>query len=98
MKALISPNEIFTWSWISSWQEQVVNNVTIWEPIYSEILNCQRVAQVESDDKIFPVYHTLIWIDCPEDCVADEWYFKDNQVQPKPQDEPRPATPVEVLP
>jgi hypothetical protein len=98
MKALISTTEIFTWQWISSWQEQVVNNVTIWEPIYSEIFNCQRVAQVEPDDKTFPVYHTLIWVNCPDDCVADEWYFKDEQINPKPQSVPKPEIPVEVLP
>ena len=98
MKALICSNENFLWKWISSWQEQVVNNAIIWKPVYSEIANCQRVAQVEPDDKIFPVYHTLTWVDCPDNCVADEWYYKDEEFNPKPQSVPKPETPIEVLP
>jgi hypothetical protein len=88
MKALISTTEIFTWSWVSDW---VQNETTQeWDPVYSEIVDYQRVAQVESDDKIFEVYHTLFWFDCPDDCKADQWYYKDGQVQPKLQDVPKP--------
>jgi hypothetical protein len=87
MKALISPNEVFTWTWVTSWKQEAGK----WDPdTTNSIIDCQRVSQVEPDDKTFPVYHTLIWMDCPEDCVADEWYFKDNQILLKPQDVPRP--------
>ena len=50
-----------------------------------------RVAQVEPDDRVFPVYHTLFWVDCPDDLVADrKWYdpsdqqFKDFPPPPPP--------------
>ena len=86
MKALISPNEVFNYSYISSWNE--VGGV--WEPVRSEILNCQRVAQVEPDNQTFPVAEPLYWFDCPDNCQADAWYFKDGQVAVKPQDAPNP--------
>lgn len=89
MKALISPNEVFDYQYISSWNE--VNGV--WEPVYSEILACQRVAQVESDNKIFGVAEPLYWFDCPDNCQADSWYFKNGQVSIKPTDLPSPSTP-----
>jgi|688.fasta_scaffold1504587_2 hypothetical protein len=91
MKALISPNEIFNYSWISSWNQNPQTQK--WDPVYSEILNCQRVAQVEPDNQTFPVAEPLYWFNCPDNCQADAWYFKDNQVSVKPQDVPSPATP-----
>lgn len=94
MKALISPNEVFTLSWISSWQQQDAR----WVPVYSEILYCQRIAEVEPDNKIFEVAQPLHWVDCPENCAADRWYYKDGGCFIRPEDEPMPATPVEVLP
>ena len=83
MKALISPNEIFNHNWISDWYKDDQNK---WKPIYSNIQNLQRVAQVEPDNKTFPVAEPLFWIDCPDDCKADQWYYKDSQIQIKPQD------------
>ena len=80
MKALISPNESFTLSWVSSWNES--------EAVYSEILGCQRVAQVEPDNQAFPVAEPLFWLDCPDECQADAWYFKDGQVFVKPESVP----------
>jgi hypothetical protein len=82
MKALISPNENFNIEWISSWNSGV--------PVYSEIQNCQRVAEVEPDDKTFSVAPPLYWISCPNNCKADEWYFKDGKCSIKPQDVPKP--------
>jgi hypothetical protein len=86
MKALISPNESFNLSWISSWNKEG----SIWIPIYSEILDCQRVAEVKPDDKVFDVASPLHWVSCPDDCKADEWYFKDGQVYIKPTDVEKP--------
>jgi hypothetical protein len=80
MKALISPNESFNLTWISAWDDDT--------PVYSEILDCQRVAEVEPE--AFEVAPPLHWVDCPEDCKADEWYFKDGQCFIKPQDTPKP--------
>jgi hypothetical protein len=82
MKALISPNESFNLTWISAWDGDT--------PVYSEILDCQRVAEVEPDNKVFEVAPPLHWVDCPEDCVQDLWYFKDGQCFIKPQDTPKP--------
>lgn len=86
MKALISPNESFTWTWISSW----VQEDDKWIPVTSEILNCQRVAEVEPDNKVFGVAAPLHWVNCPDNCVADQWYFKNGQCFIKPEDMPKP--------
>lgn len=91
MKALISPNEVFNYSYISSWVQD--SQTEVWSPVYSEILAYQRVAQVEPDNKIFQVAEPLYWLDCPDDCKADLWYFKDGQVLVKPQDAPDPNPP-----
>jgi hypothetical protein len=42
-----------------------------------------RVAQVEL--LTFPVAEPLYWIDCPDDCVASEWYWIENGLRPIPQ-------------
>jgi len=87
MKALISPNETFTWTWVTSWKQE--NNQ--WVPNTTDsIENCQRVAEVEPDNAIFEVALPLNWVNCPDDCVADQWYYKDGQVQVKPEDVPKP--------
>lgn len=93
MKALISTTETFTLSWVTSWEwiDPTQNQPGYWKPKTTEsIENCQRVAQVEFDDKIFPVYNTLFWVDCPDNCIADYWYYKDEIIAPKPQDAPQP--------
>ena len=95
MKALISPNEVFTYKWISSWfwtPDPTPENpdAGFSTPVYSEIIYCQRVAEVEPDDKVFEVCLPLHWVTCPDDCVADQWYYKEGQCFIKPQDEPDP--------
>lgn len=87
MKALISTTEVFNVRWVSGWTKDDQGQ---WQPTYSEILNCQRVAEVVPNDQTFEVYHTLIWVDCPDDCVADAWYFKDSSCYIKPQNVPKP--------
>jgi hypothetical protein len=44
----------------------------------------ERVAQVEPDDKVFLVHPTLFWVDCPDDCVADVWWYYNGVCQPMP--------------
>lgn len=82
MKALISPNELFTHTWVTSWKQE--NNK--WVPNTTDsIENCQRVAEVEPDDKVFEVAPPLFWFDCPDNCKADYWYYKNGQIGPKPE-------------
>ena len=42
-----------------------------------------RVAQVDALG--FEVAEPLFWIGCPDDCVADLWYYIEQQVKPLPQ-------------
>lgn len=70
MKALISPQEAPI-QHITSWNTTVTPAI----PIISNIPNSCRVAQVEPDDKIFPVAEPLFWKDCADDVVADQWYY-----------------------
>jgi hypothetical protein len=43
-----------------------------------------RVAEVAEVD--FPVAQPLFWVDCPDNCVADAWYYFNGELQPKPID------------
>jgi len=82
MKALISPNEVSDYSWVISWKKEG----DYWVPDETGLLlECQRVAEVEPDNKVFEVAQPLFWVDCPDDCEANTWYYKDGQLQPKPQ-------------
>ena len=60
------------------------------EPAYSYGGNLlgYRVAQV--NDVEFPVAPPLFWTDCPDDCVADLWYYSSGQCLPKPVPPPEP--------
>jgi hypothetical protein len=89
MKALISPNEGNTVTWVTSWKKE--GNEWVAETTES-ISDCQRIAEVEPDDKTFEVATPLHWVDCPQDCKADEWYFKDGACYIKPTDVPKPET------
>lgn len=37
-----------------------------------------RVAQVEQDGNIFPVASELFWVDCPDNTVADRFWYDPN--------------------
>lgn len=39
------------------------------------VLNGYRVAQVE--EVVFPVGNPTYWMECADNVVADNWYFKD---------------------
>jgi hypothetical protein len=84
MKALISPNEGNVVSWVESW----VKENDEWIPVIAEITGTERVAEV--CDVQFDVALPLYWVDCPENCIADLWYFKDGQCYTKPTDTPKP--------
>ena len=42
----------------------------------------ERIAQVEPIS--FEVAAPLFWIDCPEDCLADLWFYFGGQCMPLP--------------
>ena len=87
MKALISSTEISDVTWISSW---TFNEETqTYEPYYSGIENTMRVAEVA--EVPFEVNPLLFWVDCPDDCQADQWYYKDGALYIKPEDVPQPV-------
>jgi hypothetical protein len=37
-----------------------------------------RVAQVEDEANIFPIADWLMWVDCPDDIVADKHWYNPN--------------------
>jgi hypothetical protein len=84
MRALISPNEVYTHRWVTSWQQEEGEQDTIWTPEYSTINNCQRVVEVKETE--FQVALPLFWVDCVEECTPADWYFKDNELHQKPKD------------
>lgn len=45
----------------------------------------ERIAQVEPDANVFPVAAPLHWVDCPDDCVADQWWYYQGSCQAIPQ-------------
>lgn len=82
MKALISSTEPLIVGYISSWEQDGDS----WNPVYTYIEGCLRVAQVEQDENIFEVHGSLYWVDCPDDCEATTWYYKDGEVLRVPDD------------
>lgn len=62
---------------------------------YDGTLLGSRVAQI--NDVAFIIAQPLFWINCPDDCVADKWYYSDEQlyikpVPPEPEPEPEANT------
>jgi hypothetical protein len=60
-----------------------------------------RIAEVEPDVKVFDVAPPLFWVDCPNECLPDQWFYNAETqlcepVPPEPEGEP--ITPVETLP
>jgi len=43
----------------------------------------ERIAQVEQNE--FPVAAPLFWTDCPNDCVADVWWYYNGTCEVMPQ-------------
>lgn len=93
MKALISSKEVFNYTWVTSWVKGVVNPLLpeTWVPGTTETIeNCVRVAEVVPDNKVFEVHSNLFWVDCPDNCKADAWYYKNGQLNIKPVNVPFP--------
>lgn len=65
-KALISPNELITYT--SGWTDQVPP-----QPIYTTVPNGERVAEVSENP--FEVAPPLYWVDCADNIVADQFYY-----------------------
>lgn len=89
MKALIDPN-------------QPVSHCIGWEgtppkPIYADYPNSSRVCEVVQDDQTFGVGEPLYWTDCPNDVVADQWYYDNVTLQFIPVGE-APPKPHQVAP
>jgi len=55
----------------------------------------QRVADVVT--QAFEVAEPLFWVDCPNDCERDTWYYLDGQILKKPE-EPMPEPSIEEIP
>jgi hypothetical protein len=91
MKALISSTEISNVTWVTSWEEVTppTDPVTYQPKTTSTIEDTMRVAEVV--EVPFEVNPLLFWVDCPDDCVADQWYYKDGSVYIKPEDVPQPV-------
>lgn len=51
----------------------------------------QRVADVCAE--AFEVASPLFWVDCPPDCIADQWYYLDGAVLQIPTPPPPPELP-----
>ena len=46
-------------------------------------LENNRIAQVEQVE--FEVAEPLFWVDCPDECLADQWKYVDGQIiEPEP--------------
>jgi hypothetical protein len=88
MKALISPQEVFTVNFIKEWSLTDDGLMSVHE--YIE--NCSRVAEVRPDDQAFDVAEPLFWVSCADDCKAETWYYKGGLFE-KPSNAPRPEMP-----
>jgi hypothetical protein len=87
MKALISPNEIYNYEWVVSWDKQGTREATgglidNWVPTFNQVLEVTRVADVV--EVAFDVAEPLFWVDCASDCTRDNCYYKDSVVVKKP--------------
>jgi len=85
-KALIDPNAVVFA--LTNWEYDQTTKK--YKPVYTEIPNSNRVAEVQTID--FPVSPPLFWIDCADDVVADVWYYNSatNQILLVPPPPPRP--------
>lgn len=81
MKALISPLEVTDVAITVAWVDG--------EPVLEEITDCVRIADVETE--AFDVAPPFFWVDCPEECTPEHWYYKDGELLQYPVEAPNPA-------
>ena len=84
--ALISPNESPI-KYISDWTTD-----TPPQPIFIQIENSCRVAQVEPDGQTFEIGEPLFWTPCADDVEAGKFYYNinDKEIYPIPPSPPYP--------
>ena len=76
-----------------------VQHIISWSdnnPIYETYANSARVCEVT--DTTFEVYPTLIWVDCADEVVADQYYYDKDSKTIKPVENAEPPateTPIE---
>ena len=58
---------------VTSWVEIPNTDPKRYNAIYETYPNSARVCEVE--DTTFEVYPTLIWVDCADDVVTDQYYY-----------------------
>ena len=75
-----------------------VQHIVSWvglNPVYEAYDNSARICEVV--DTEFPVHQTLIWVDCADDVVADQYYYDKETQTIKPVEnvpEPEPVQPA----
>ena len=69
MQALVDPR-VTDISYIASWTQ-----TTPPYPVFATYPNSARVCEVAPDAEIFPVADPLFWTSCPNNAVADQWYY-----------------------
>jgi hypothetical protein len=69
MQALIDPR-VTDIQYIASWSQTSPSY-----PVYATYPNSARVCEVVSDASTFPVADPLFWTACPNNAVADQWYY-----------------------
>ncbi len=91
-KGLIDPNTVVYY--VSNWAAPAKDGDP-YTPVVSEVPNSDRLAEVTNAD--FEIASPLFWVDCPDEAVADQWYYNNasQQVLVKPQDAPYPTGAVE---
>jgi hypothetical protein len=76
---------------IASWEEIPDTTPARYNAVYETYPNSARICEVT--DTTFEVYPTLIWVDCEDDVVADQYYYDTeaqtiNLIENAPQPEP----------
>lgn len=85
MKALISPNEVFEFTYIESYVDGQPKEIT---------LVGERIVDFSEEE--FEVVPPLFWIDCPQNVASNPnlgWYYKDNSFH----EIPTSATPPDAV-
>lgn len=70
---------------IDNEQKHDINYATSWELVdgeyqaqHSTIEDCIRILDVVDADATFEVTSNLQWINCPDDCTPETYYYKDS--------------------